>query len=429
MNTADRLVGSLSRRVYYGYVVLALAFFSQGVGQGIALSFSIFFVAILGEFGYGRGATAGIFSVSMLLSGLSAPLAGYLLDHIGARRLVVGSMACIILGTFLSSRAPSLGWLYLTYGVLTAMGITGTGWIVQGAVVTRWFFRTRGTMTGLAFSGMGMGVLIVAPLAQRFIDLFGWRSALLILGLVTGGLGLLLNLLLLRDRPQDLGLQPDNRAPAPHVRAEPPDMPTLRSALSVPTFWYYFLAMLMIAVGMYTAAGHQVAHLVDAGYSRVFASSVVAGIGVASAVGRFASGFAADRIGYVVTATLSLILSASGLAALAMIQDTSQQWLVYLYAGTYGLTFGARAPIFASLAAESFRGPRFGTIWGILGLGHGLGSALGPWLAGVVFDLTRTYRGTFLASIACLMVANVLLVLAARGSPGGTAAKAELLPE
>src|SRR2546425_1959147 len=166
-------------------MVVGAVWVTLAIASGLYFSFPVFFVALLEEFGWSRGATAAAFSISSIVQGTLAPVVGILVDRVGPRRVMLGG-ACLLSGAcVLSSQIGSLWSLYVVTGVLGASGLCAVSWVPSGALIARWFTERRGSMMGLAFSGMGAGVLAIGPLAQWLITGYGWRAAYLVLGLGT----------------------------------------------------------------------------------------------------------------------------------------------------------------------------------------------------------------------------------------------------
>src|SRR5437762_2856193 len=165
------------------WVVVGAVWLTLAIASGLYFSFPIFFVALLEDFGWSRGATAAAFSISAVVQGVCSPLVGMLVDRLGPRRVMLGGAFVLGIACVLSSLVGSLWSLYLTTGVLAAMGVCAVSWVPCGTLIARWFTERRGSMMGLAFSGMGAGVLVVGPLAQWLLIGYGWRAACLVLGL------------------------------------------------------------------------------------------------------------------------------------------------------------------------------------------------------------------------------------------------------
>jgi MFS family permease len=368
------------------WVTLAVAF-------GLYFSFPVFLVPLLEEFGWSRGATAGAFSLSSIAQGLLSPAVGLLVDRLGPRRVMLAGVLLLGGGCALASRVDTLWSLYLVTGVLAAAGVTAVGWVPSGALLAGWFAARRGSVMGLAFSGMGVGILVLGPLAQWLIDTRGWRQAYL--GLGAGTLALLLPLVWLGVREAPRAARPAPAAgPAPAAPG-----PALREALRSRAFWALFGAYLCTPLAVFPVVTHQVAFAVDRGFPRLFVAAVFGLTGFMSTVGRILFGVAADRLGRAASASLSYAATAGGTLCLLALERWSHPAPLYAYALLFGLGFGARGPIITAMAAQLFQGPRFGVIYGILSVGNGVGGAVGPWFGGAIHDLTGSYRAAFLIAV------------------------------
>ena len=388
------------------------------VANGLYFSFSVFLVPLVEEFRWSRGLTAGALSLSTIVQGLLAPVAGILVDRFGPRRV-------ILTGTVLLSGASLLGatvhtpWeLYLYTGVLAAGGLVGLGPVPMGVLLSRWFLERRGRAVGVAFSGMGFGVFVTGPLAQWLIASLGWRIASAVLGV--GALCILVPIVWVGARdPQQ---RHDERA-GPEAREKRGQRPrwavdsTLRHALGTRAFWALWLAYLFTPLAVFPVTTHQVAFAIDRGFQPLLAAAVFGVMGLMSIVGRVSFGLAADRFGGALAATTSFGCTAGGvLALLALETDPRAGWLV-AYAVLFGLGFGARGPIITAMASDLFGGRRFGVIYGALTLGNGLGGAIGPWFGGIVHDVMGSYRVVFLASVISCALGSTCFWLAGRRAP------------
>ena len=384
--------------------VVVVSFLNIALSQGIHQSFPLFYVSMLEDFGWSRAATAAVFSLSMFITGGSGPLVGFGLQTLGAKRWFAAGVVALAAGLAATARVTSGVGLYLAYGVLAALGLAALSWSVHGVVLTAWFQQHRGTVTAIAFSGAGIGAMAMAPISQAFIDAFGWRGALVALaGIVC--LLVVPNLGLMRDPPE----RPSQ--PGPEQKAQSA-WSALRAAVGTRAFWYGFGAFFFIALSSFSVQAHQAAFLVDAGFSTTVAAAVVSSVGLLSFVGRLLFGWMSDRYGHVASATVSSVCSAMGTAALLVMAWRPHVALVAVYTLCFGLGFGTRSPVMASLAAAKFAGPNLGVIFGAMTLGHGSGGAVGPWLAGWLFDVTGSYRWVFLYATAAALLGNLGVYLA-----------------
>ncbi len=414
------------RKFFYGWVVVAVSFTCLAIGYAVWHSFSIFYVAILAEFGWTRGSTALAFSIFTIVYGLSSPLTGTLIDRFGARLVIPIGSVVIAAGLFASSTAAEPWHLYVYYGILTAIGQNLIGTIANFTVLANWFSRRRGTALGIAASGIGVGMLVLVPALQYVINVAGWRTAYVAIG----GLVLLtiptVAFLFHRQRPEDMGLLPDG-GPAQIKKAasgRPYQMRvvdevwaarawTIRSALATRRFWLLFFAFLSGTLSHQSVMMHQVAYLTDRKFDPMLAASVVGLVGICGSLGKILWGWTSDRIGRERTFALGMGSLVMGILILNLINDASQQWGVYVYAFVFGLGYGVFAPLTSSIAADVFQSKRFGSIYGLLYVGSGTGSAIGPWVSGTIFDVTRSYGAALLVAIIAAVASAVAVWLAA----------------
>jgi len=377
------------------WAMIAAVWLMLGVAFGVMFSFPVFLVPLLEEFRWSRGVAAGAFSLSAIVQGVLSPVVGALTDRLGPRKVILGGVVLLGVSCVLGSRIETLWHLYAVVGVLMAGGVCAVGFVPSGALVARWFAHRQASMMGIVFSGMGVGVLTIGPLAQWLISTRGWRDAYAALGI--GAIVLLAPLVWfgVREAPGPAPRASDSGASAA------PDV-NVRDAFRTRAFWALFVAYFCTPMAVFTVVTHQVAFAVDHGFARMFVASVFGLTGLMSIVGRVVFGIAADRIGRAMSATISYACTAAGTLALLSLEWWAHPAGLYVYALLFGLGFGARGPIITAIAAQVFPGKRFGAIYGYMSLGNGLGGAIGPWFAGALFDVTGSYRLAFLiATVFC----------------------------
>jgi MFS family permease len=392
------------------WVVVATLWATLGITSGLFFSFPVFFVPLIEEFGWSRGVAAGAFSLSSVVQGLLSPLVGMLVDRFGPRRVMLGGSLLVGVSAFLGSQVASLWHLYLVIGVLGAAGICAVGWVPGGALITQWFADRRGSVMGIAFSGMGVGILVMGPLTQWLIATQGWRRAYALLGV--GSVIVLLPLIWAGVREAPRPARPSAAATTAPA-GPPPEGITVRDAMRTRAFWALFFAYMCTPLAVFPVVTHQVAFAVDQGFPRLFVASIFGLTGLMSVGGRVLFGVAADRIGRAPSATLSYTCTALGTLALLSLERWHDPAPLYVYALLFGLGFGARGPIITAMAAQLFPGRRFAAIYGAITVGNGAGGAVGPWFAGAIHDMTGSYRIAFLLSVffcamgaACFWIAS-----------------------
>ena len=395
------------------YGLVALAFLHIGVGRGLHGTFGVFFVAMLDAFGWSRAATAGAISLAIIFEGACLPFAGGLIDRIGARKTLTLGGLILALGLGLSSTISSIWQFYFWVGIVSAAGIALIGMVPHVAIISREFPQRRGTALGIAWAGGGVGIVLLVPVTSLMISHWGWSMAYVGLAAITA---------LLVIPPVEFFL-PARSATATNVVAKdtapvnkPAEEPagidwTVKRALTNPAFWLLFIARTLASMGNQVIVTHQIAHVVDIGFAKVFAASIFGLMGVISIAGRILFGYLADVMRREMVFTWVQIISAVGILALLVMRDNSLPWLLYLYAVCYGLGQGSRALVLSAISADIFHGRHFGAIFGYFTFSIGLGGAIGAWLGGFLFDVTHSYVVPFWVSLACLVV-SVFIVLA-----------------
>jgi len=387
---------------FYGYVILALCFSNMVFVRGILGSFGVLYVALLEEFRWSHGAGAGIASVNSLIYALSSPLIGWSLDRLGPRILMPLSGALVGIGLFLSGLSNSLWELYFYYGVVTAIGIGGLGFVSHNALISHWFVRRRGSAIGLATMGLGLGALIIVPLTQYWISQVGWRSTLMILAAVLWFTTVPANALWQRRNPQEVGQFPDgDQAPFEDPSSTSGNRQsagrewTLGSAFRSFPFWSIALGHLALGAGLFMIYTHLVAHLVHEGSDKLVAAFIVGLMGFMRTAGTAFWGLISDRLGRDQAYGMATLFTLSGILCLVATSFSPSLWFLYGLVILYGIGHSSGNPTYGAMIGDIFAGKKLGTIFGFLEITFGLGSAFGTWLGGYIFDLTGSYRWAF----------------------------------
>jgi MFS family permease len=380
----------------YAWVVVAAAFTLMFVGFGAAYSFAAFFTSFEAEFGALRGEIALVFSLCAFLWFSSGAPAGMLADRFGARRVAIAGVACLVLALYLASTAQSLGVLYATYSIGIGIGV-GLVYVPSVGAVQPWFTANRAFASGLAVAGIGAGNFVGPLLAAWWIGLLGWRGAYLALAafvLVLGGVAAAL-------------LKPKRRDSSRILEGIP-----LGEALKTTPFWLLFISLMLSCTGLFVPMVHLGPYATDAGYTEAQGVALVSLIGVGSLVGRFTIGAPADRIGRLP----SLGLMYAGLGIMFFLWAVaSAYWMLVVFAIVFGVCYGAYVALLPTIVMDLY-GPR--SVSGIIGClytGCGLGTLVGPWLAGVAYDAVGSYQLPILAGAAFSVGAAACVVILMHG--------------
>jgi MFS family permease len=410
-----------ARGIYYGWVIVAVMFVTLFISLGFRFAFGVFYSAILDETGWSRADTAGVVSASMIVYACTAALSGYLFDRLGARVLFPIGALCMGAGLMLCSTTDSLAGLTISYGIMLGLSYAAIGFIPHMAIVPRWFVRRRGLASAVSLAGVGLGSLAVATLSAELIVRIGWRETMWWFGFAAMVVLIPINLLFHRHSAEHVGLVPDGPSARPAARTAPVKAAaTIGDAVRTRAFWLLALSVTMIGLCNMIVVVHQTRMLVDMGYGLPLASLIFGMFGVMRATGGLIWGPLSDRIGRAACVVLICSISIVGLALL---------WLTFLvpaesfvlriallsgYLLTFGIGFNGMSPVYASAVADKFAGKNFGTILGFLDLGFGLGSALGPWWAGWMFDRYGSYGGVILGVALAVVLTGFGLWTATR---------------
>lgn len=393
----------MPERFFRGWIVVGAAFLAMFVAFGAMYAFAAFFRELEREFAASRADVSLIFSLSGFLYFAIGAVTGSLADRFGPRRVVGAGMLLIAAGLLLASRARTLHEVYVTYGLGVGLGV-GFVYVPAIGTVQRWFERRRGFASGLAVAGIGVGTLVVPPLAAALIRWSGWRGAYVLLAagvLVLGALAAAL----LDHSPERRGLHRDGVAPnAPGGAAAPAGGLSVGEALRTRPFWLLYAAGAATSFGIFIPFVHLAPYAVDQGLPETFGVLLVGLIGVGSVVGRFALGGAADRIGRRRGTGLMFV----GMAAMLFL------WLgaagpvsLVIFALLFGTCYGGFVALIPALTADYFGGRAVSGIIGFLYTSVAFGTLLGPTAAGLAFDVS----GSYTVPIAAGAVANLIAAL------------------
>jgi MFS family permease len=399
---------SFPSRYFYGYVVVATCFAIQVIGWGIHNSYGIFFTPLVQEFGWTRASVAGAASMSVLVHGIGAIFLGGMNDRVGPRLIMTGCGLFMGSGYMLMSGLDRLWEIYLFYGLIIGMGVSGTD-VVLLSTAARWFYTMRGIMSGIIKVGTGLGMVIAPLFIALIMNAFPWRTCFFILGAIVLISYILLAQLLVRD-PSLKKQYPDNARPVESVGARQPERGIpFREALKTRQFWCLCLISLLVVSCTYTILMHIVPHVIDVGIPPSKAATVLATLGGVSMAGRLVMGATADRIGTRMALMISICLILAGMCYLPWARAL---WMFYVFAVFQGLGHGGFYALISPTVAEFFGTRSHGVLFGTVIFSTTIGGALGPFLAGYLFDVTNTYRLVFLTlagtSLAALLLTATL---------------------
>jgi MFS family permease len=417
---------SQSPKLYYGWIIVGLGFITLTVAFGVWYSFSVFLLAIIQDFGWSRAATSSIFSMFMMGHAVMGILTGHLQDKFGPRIVIPFGAILLAVALALTSQANALWHFYISYGIFASIGVSLIGFTSHSAFLPNWFEQNRGLAVGITMSGIGFGMLLFVPVLERIITFYGWRVAELCAAGTVLFLIAPLNLILARKSPSDLGLLPDGRIEGEkvfkaHQRSVQILDPawadsnwTLVKAIATRRFWFVGLAFFFLSFAYQSTLLHSVSAMVDGGLNRNVAALFFGIAGIAGSGGKILFGYLSDRFGREKINTVGGVIAVAGIVCLVF-TGSSEILLPTLFAILFGLGYGAAAPLLPSISADIFEGRSFGLIFAMIAIGGGLGGALGPFMAGLLRDLTGSYTTPFLMAIVSLSISCSMIWLARPG--------------
>ncbi|QDC39393.1 MFS transporter [Sphingobium fuliginis] len=414
--TLARQMGA--RQIHYGWAVLAATFFTMLVVAGAVGAPGVFIIPLQKEYGWSSADISGALAIRFLLFGGMGPFAAAFMNRFGVRRMMLISLSIIVGGLLLSMGMTRLWHLVLLWGVVIGIGTGLTAMVLGATVATRWFAHRRGLVMGLLSASTATGQLAFLPLLAALTERFGWRaSVLLVCGAIL--LAAMVVLLLMRDRPADLGLPPYGES---EVHPAPPQpasfgallmspLRILADAARVPSFWILFFSFYICGASTNgLVQTHFIALCGDYGLAAVGAASMLAMMGLFDFAGTLASGWLSDRFD-----NRWLLFWYYGLRGLSLLYLPFSDFSLYslsVFAMFYGLDWVATVPPTVKLTAQRFGPERANVVFGWIFAGHQLGAASAALAGGLSRTVWQSYMPAFVAAgILCLIGAGLVLLI------------------
>jgi MFS family permease len=385
------------RRLFYGWVVLAAAAAIICIGMGALFSLAVFLTPIEQTMGWSRGAISTVALLNWLAMGLGSFFWGALSDRIGGRGVAIGGGFLLGLGLVLASQAQALWHLYVAFGFMVGFAV-GAFYAPLTSTATKWFTTRRGLAVALVSSGIGLGILLVAPLARALITAYDWRIAMLVIGDLAW-LVIIPVALLIREEPGDMGAEARGGMAAAGREYTP------REVITAPQFWAIALTHLACCAAHSGPIFHMVTHAIDQGVPGMAAATVLGVSGLASIAGRIGGGLLADRFGAKPTLVAGLALQALMVVLYLFARDLLTFYALALF---FGVSYGGVMPLYALVTREYFGEKVMGTAYGAVFLISTLGMGLGSYAGGFIYDRLGSYAWLFLGSFAIGAMAVVL---------------------
>lgn len=359
---------------------------------GVAYAWGVFLMPIAKEFGWGRGETSLAISILLLVFSVFMVIGGICEKRYGPRVTATLGGIFVCLGWVLAYFTQSLWWLYISYGVLAGIG-TGLGYLPAISTGIKWFPDKRGLVTGIIIFGFGFGAAFLAPLAARFIELYGWRMTMLIYGVGFGSI-IIGAAQLLKTPPRDWQPQGLTAQKRDGLKVVSNDF-SPGQMLKTTTFKLIFISYFTSMVAGMMAIGHISAFANDAGYTSIQAAFTITVLAIANGLGRIIFGALSDKTGRKNIIVVLFLIMALGMILLPYMTIL---FALYAVAGVIGLCFGGFLAVYPAATGDFFGTKDFGTNYGLVFMGYGAGCFAGPWLGGIVYDTTGSYSAAFIAA-------------------------------
>lgn len=385
------------------WALVALCFALGIASRSISDTFVVFVPALQQAFDAHRGSVTLIYSFALLVGGIAAPIAGWIVDRFGLRALTIIGVTAATLATASASQATELWHLYLGLGIVMGFSGAALSGVLSASLLGRWFpSRRLGVALAVAWSASGVGAMATFPLAQHLIATEGWRTAYMVFAAVSAVfVPVLLFLPWARIERGAPGLA--------RARAAADRGPTVGEAVRDWPFWALFSSFVLTSIGIFSLVPQAMVYLLERGVEGSYAARALAVAGLLTPLGMVGFSWLADRGGRRLAALLAYACSIAGVGALAMVRGPGDDLWLWLYVLLFGGSMGSRGPMISTLATLRYRGAHFGRIYGLITIGSGVGGFLGAWIGGVLHDLTGNYTAVLVLSVTALVVAAASL--------------------
>jgi MFS family permease len=412
-------------RVHYAWFVVIATFVTLITTAGFRATPGVLIVPLENEFGWSTGTISIAVSLGLLMFGLGAPFSAALMDRFGVRRVMLVALVVIATGASLTTLVKTPWQLDLLWGVVVGSATGAVSVPLAATVANRWFDKRRGLVTGLLTASNASGQLVFLPSLAWLATTYGWRAASLAVSAVAVGIVLPIVALVVRDRPQAIGLQPygaveDTPVPEQPKRPFRPAIDGLRLGMRSRNFWLLSASFFVCGASTNGLIGtHMISAAHDHGMSAVAGATLLATIGVFDMVGTVGSGWLTDRMDPRVLLFWYYGLRGLSLLALPWAFGSPHLGLI-AFTVFYGLDWVATVPPTVALTADTFGRERVGIVFGWIFAAHQFGAAFAAWAAGATRSWTGDYRTAFLvAGGICLIASGLVLRISVPTRPRG----------
>lgn len=393
-------------RFFYGWIVVAVTALTLLISAGVRSAPGVFIVPMRGELAWSQATIAFAVSLGLVLFGLAGPATGWLVARIGLRATMVAGLLLITASMATSAAIESLWQLNLFWGALSGIGTGVVGSVLGATVAGRWFVARRGLVVGVFGAATSAGQLIFVPLLMWLAVTIGWRTSVILLGVVAFA-ALLPVFLFMRNDPADVGARPLGMADDPPATGgNGAERGVMRRAVRSPEFWLLSATFFVCGATSNGLIGtHLVTYAVECGIGQVAAAGALALMGTMNFVGTIASGWLTDR--YDPRKLLCVYYGFRGLSLLLLPFVTNPAGLAF-FAVLFGLDYIATVPPTTALTADTFGRRNVGIVFGWIFCAHQAGAAIAAWLGGVARDTLGDFVVAFVVAGALALFAGLL---------------------
>ena len=402
-------------RIHYAWIVAAVTFLVLLTAAGVRSTPGVLMVPLEQEFGWSRATISFAVAVNIFLYGLAGPFAAAIIERFGLRRVVAAALALIATGVAITPLMQQSWQLILLWGFVVGAGSGVTALVLGATVAARWFDRQRGLVMGVLTASTATGQLVFLPFFARLLEAYGWRAVSLTIASVAACM-IIPVLLLMRDRPADMGLAPyggaaiiPNRPPAPNPFRRA--IGALREAAGYRNFWLLSGSFFICGASTNGLIGtHLIPACLDHGIPEVAGASLLAAMGIFDFFGTTMSGWLSDRIDG--RKLLAWYYGLRGLSLIALPFTFQYSYFgLSLFALFYGLDWIATVPPTVRLTAQTFGEQGVAVYFGWIAATHQLGAACAAWTAGFLRTETGDYLSAFMAAGVLCLAASIMVTL------------------
>lgn len=396
-------------KIHYAWIIVLVIFLNLLAIQGIRLSFGAFIEPWEEDFMLDRGTISLISTISFIVYGISQPFIGTIVDKFGPRLILSLSTILVAFSFFLLAFVNHFWQLLIIYGLFVSIGVGGASNVAATVVITNWFNKKRGVALAIVETGFGAGQMLLVPGSLALIQWIGWRGTVVVLGIFLILIVFPIVLFLIKNNPYDKGLKPIGGYSKEDVTNIKKDKNIIFFNWDVYRNKQFWFLIIPFAICGFTTTGLMDTHLIPiaqlCGFSTSITGAAVSILAAFNIIGILISGVVADRWS---SRNFLVVLYIIRALSLVILLNSSNPYLFILFAIVFGLVDFATVAPTQLLATQFFKHYSVGFIIGWLFLSHQIGSAIGSYVPGLMYNYHANYNFSFYLSIFILLIAAIL---------------------